>query len=795
MPIEGPVITLFKSINTTNDPHHVTLDFVLDRIKSPTQKTLINKIRKLKDKSDRNVLKKKLQCVLFSGAFANRSKKGLIKHSGLICLDFDSFEGKKEMEEFHKFAKKDVFTNALFLSPSDNGYKLIVKIPTNDHLGSFLALERYYKDSGFSKYFDKSTKDVSRICYNSYDPHLYKNTDSDIFTKKANEIVDIHNSKYSEIRISGQIEIISLLVKWWENNYGFVQGEKNNNLYILANAFNQYGIKEVDCERYFLTNYYRPPCKDPSEVSSVVANAYKNSSEHDTKSFEDKDKVLEIERMSHKGDSAEKISKKIGVSLDTIEDVIESSEKNVFWVKNSKGVVSTVMLKYKYFLESNGFFKYKSEESDEFVFVKVKNNLIENTSDVDIKNYVLDYLELLEDKKIYEHFAKHSSSHFTEAILNFISNIKINLRLDTKKVGYVYYRNHAVRITPEKTEIVDYIDLDGAVWKSHVIDRDFKLSDDHENDYKTFIHNISKEGREDVIKSSESALGYLMHNFNDRREQKAIILNDCKQTGSSEEGGIGKGLFVQGIEQIRRTIIEDGKDFNDKGQFKYQKVGLDTQVFSFDDVPKDFSFKKLFSVITDGMTVEKKNKTAVKLKYSDSPKIVITTNYVIKGKGHSHVRRKFEIEFGEHYGEHLTPFDEFGQELFNDWDAEHFNKFDNYMISLIQKYMVTGLIESISDTANDRRLIAITDHLFVGWMDDIVDSLDTIMPYLTLHNTCIQESGLTRLSFKEFSSWVEEYCNYNDYKIYTTRINGKLSIQIHNTKKEYKEEIKEDTPF
>lgn len=773
-----PVVTLFKSINTTNDPHHVNLKFVLDRIKNPTQKSLVEEIRSLSDKSERNILKKQLQCILFSGTFSKRSKKGLITHSGLICLDFDSFENTNKMQEFGKFAKKDIFTNALFVSPSGNGYKLIVKIPTDDHLGSFLALEKYYTNEGFSKYFDKSTKDVSRICYNSYDPKLYYNKDSELFETKKKDAVDVDNSKVAVIKVIGQDEIISNLIVWWDAKYGFVDGEKNNNLFILANAFNQYGISELECERYFLSNYYRPPCKDPSEVSSIVSNAYKNLIDHSSKSFEDRNAVMEIERLSHKGESAEKISKKTGVSVETIEDVLENSDKNVFWGKSSKGAVSTVMLQYKYFLENNGYYKYKSEESDEFVFVRVKNNLIENTSEVYIKNFVLNYLEQLEDKTIYEHFAKKHGAHFTEPMLNMISNVKVNLRLDSKNVGYVYYRNCAVKVTPKKIMLVDYIDLDGAVWKSHVIDRDFKSVEDFHNDYKTFIHNISKEGREDVVNSSESALGYLMHNYNDRKNQKAIILNDSKQTGSSEEGGVGKGLFVQGVEQIRRTVIEDGKDFDDKGTFKYQRVGLDTQVFSFDDVPKDFSFKKLFSVITDGMTIEKKNKTSVKLKYSDSPKIVITTNYVIKGKGNSHARRKFEIEFGEHYGAHLSPFDDFGKELFNDWNVDHFNRFDNYMVSLIQRYMTTGLVESKSDTAKDRKLIATTDHLFVGWMDDVVDTLNTIQPYLTVHDTCLQESGLNRVSFKEFSSWVDDYCLSRGYRVKTSRLGGKLQVQV-----------------
>ena len=775
-------VTLFKSLRTTNDPHHVSLEFVLKRIKEGNQKELVEQIRLLETKEDRNVVKKKLQCALFSGTFKHRNAKGLIEHSGFICLDFDSFKTTEEMNSFKEFAEADEYTHALFLSPSGNGFKLIVKIPNNNHLGSFLALQDYYSTAGWKDYFDKSTKDVCRICYNSYDPDLFQNNESIIFEDIKEDVVLDSSASNNVIKLNDEGEIISNLIKWWDRDYGFIQGEKNNNLFILASAFNQYGISETECSRFFLANYYQPPCKDPSEITSIVRNAYKDVAGHNTKNFEDRDTVAEIERLSYKGDSAEKISEKTGVSIEEITEVLDNSEKNVFWTKNKKGVVNTIMLKYKYFLENNGYYKYKSEESDEFVFVKVKNNLIENTTEIDMKNFVLNFLEQLEDKSIYEHFAKKSSSHFSESALNIVSNVKVNLRLDSKHVGFVYYRNCAVKITPEGFKLVDYIDLDGAVWKSHVIDRDFSISENTDNDYKTFVSNISKDGREDVLKSSESALGYLMHNYNDRKTQKAIVLNDSKQTGTSEEGGIGKGLFVQGVEQIRRTIIEDGKDFDDKAQFKYQRVGLDTQVFSFDDVPKNFNFNKLFSVITDGMTVEKKNKTSIKLKYSDSPKIVITTNYVIKGRGNSHARRKFEIEFGEYYGAHLSPADDFGCELFNDWDADHFNRFDNYMVGLIQRYMVTGLIESKSDTAQERKLIAQTDPLFVGWMTDMVESLGVYHNFLDLHKTCLDESGLSKVTFREFNSWVDDFCMYNDYESDTRRFNKVLQFKIISKK-------------
>ena len=68
-----------------------------------------------------------------------------------------------------------------------------------------------------------------------------------------------------------------------------------------------------------------------------------------------------------------------------------------------------------------------------------------------------------------------------------------------------------------------------------------------------------------------------------------------------------------------------------RNHFAYQLVSADTQILCFDDVKKYFSFERLFSVVTEGLTLEKKNKDAIKIPFSKSPKIAITTNYAIKG--------------------------------------------------------------------------------------------------------------------------------------------------------------------
>ena len=72
---------------------------LLNRIKGGRNKELVVQIRKEKDKAKRNELKKSLPSICFSGTFNKRSDSGLIKHSGLICLDFDGYPKKKDLQQ------------------------------------------------------------------------------------------------------------------------------------------------------------------------------------------------------------------------------------------------------------------------------------------------------------------------------------------------------------------------------------------------------------------------------------------------------------------------------------------------------------------------------------------------------------------------------------------------------------------------------------------------------------------------------------------------------------------------
>jgi len=59
-----------------------------------------------------------------------------------------------------------------------------------------------------------------------------------------------------------------------------------------------------------------------------------------------------------------------------------------------------------------------------------------------------------------------------------------------------------------------------------------------------------------------------------------------------------------------------------------------------------------------------------------------------------------------YFNENHTPVDEFGHELFNDWDDLEWARFDNYIIECIKIYLNEGLIDMPTNNLAYRKIIS-----------------------------------------------------------------------------------------
>jgi len=711
-------VTIFKNIRDTDTPFFRDVHVILERIKNGDTKELVKKIRLEKRKPERNEIKKELPAICFSGSFNKRADNALVSHSGVICLDFDGYTKTKELLQDKEMLSKNKYVFSVFISPSGNGLKVLVKVPADpeNHTNYFNSLEKYFN----SPYFDKTSKNLSRVCYESYDPLIHVNENSSMWDiieeTEYNEVSKARDQP--TIPITDENKIVDILVKWWTRKYPMSEGQRNHNAYILAMAFNDFGVNK-SLSSYVLNQY---ACTDFSlkEIAITIDSAYKNTSNFGTKYYEDEERINQIRAKLRRGVSKKEIRIQLqdsNLDADTIESVLnkveEENSKQKFWERNDKGSVKIVHILFKQFLEDSGFYKYCPEGGKNYVFVKVTNNLIDHTSEKEIKDFVLSYLLELDDISVYNYFADNTR-FFKEEFLSMLSTIDIYFIDDTKDVSYLYYKNCAVKITKNDILPIDYLDLGGYVWKDHVIDRNFILCPVTGNcDFKKFIYNINGDD-ESRVKSMESTMGFLMHGYKNLSFCPAVILND-EVISDNPEGGTGKGLIMNALSKMKKLVVIDGKSFAFERSFAYQLVSADTQILCFDDVKKHFDFERLFSVVTEGLTLEKKNKDAIKIPFAKSPKIAITTNYAIKGAGNSFARRKWELELHQYYSKEFTPLDEFGKLMFGDWNDGDWCEFDNYMIGCLKSYLKTGLVKTVFVNLKIRQLSAETCHEFIEW--------------------------------------------------------------------------------
>jgi succinate dehydrogenase flavin-adding protein (antitoxin of CptAB toxin-antitoxin module) len=747
-------VTIFQTIRDTDTPFYRPVNKILERIKEGASKELVKKIRLEKNKAERNEFKKLLPAICFSGQFTKRADNSLSQHSGLICLDFDGYQKQKELLQDKEALSKNKYVYCVFISPSGNGLKVLVKIPKDpdNHTNYFNSLEKHFN----SAYFDKTSKNLSRVCYESYDPLLFINPNASIWDtieEAAYTEVNKNRDKLT-IPITDENKIVEILVKWWHNKYPMIEGQRNQNAYILAMAFNDFGINKSLAS--YVLNQYATEDFSIKEIAITIDSAYKNTANFGTKYYEDEERINQIKGKLRRGVSKKEIKLQLldsNLDADTIDAVLNKVEqdnaKQTFWDRNDRGVIRIVHILFKQFLEDNGFYKYCPEGSKSYVFVRVTNNLIDHTSEKEIKDFILSYLLELDDMSIYNYFADNTR-FFKEEFLSMISTIDIYFIEDNKDAAYLYYLNCAVKISKNDIVTIDYLDLGGYVWKDHVINRIFNICSVTERcDFRKFISNINGSDS-NRVKAMESTLGFLMHGYKNLSFCPAVILND-EVISDNPEGGTGKGLLMNALAKMKKLVVIDGKSFAFERSFAYQLVSADTQILCFDDVKKHFDFERLFSVVTEGLTLEKKNKDAIKIPFSKSPKIAITTNYAIKGAGNSFARRKWELELHQYYSKNFTPLDEFGKLMFGDWNDDDWCEFDNYMIFCLKNYLNTGLVKSKFVNLKIRQLSAETCHEFIEWCG-LVEGQD--------RNSSL-ETGIRLYKNDLYSNFIEEYPDYS----------------------------------
>lgn len=390
--------------------------------------------------------------------------------------------------------------------------------------------------------------------------------------------------------------------------------------------------------------------------------------------------------------------------------------------------------------------------------IKVSENIIESATEGDLITCIKDFLIKKGKFDVLEIFTRGVNTYTATKKLEFLPVIKSISHKDPKDYAMFYYSNTAVKITAGTINLVPYSKLKHPIWKNRILNREFNMPVGVFGQFYEFIYLVSGTCY-DRMTALRTALGYLSHRYNNPSEPKAIIFIDEKISfDGTANGGTGKGLLALALGYCVNLETIDGQQLKGDSRFKNQRIDNTTDIVLFDDVSRKFTLDEIKSMITSGITVEKKGKDEIHISSKDAPKFLINSNHIVLGSGGStDKRRRCEFEIADYFNDVHRPVDEFNNLFFDEWDENEWNLFDFLMMENVQLFLQYGLLEASPINLTKNKLICCTNPDF-GIFSNMEFPSDTWLSKDFLYNKFILDYPFHKnMSSHQFTKWVKEY--------------------------------------
>jgi len=182
-------------------------------------------------------------------------------------------------------------------------------------------------------------------------------------------------------------------------------------------------------------------------------------------------------------------------------------------------------------------------------------------------------------------------------------------------------------------------------------------------------------------------MGFLMHRHKFRSKSWMTWCMDYKaESIKDSKGRSGKSLIPQAFEHLKTFSTENGRDHNlTKKNHIFADVTSLTDLMIINDCHNYLDLGYFFNYVTDNITVNPKNVAQRTIPFHQAGKIIVTSNYSPNQLDDSTMDRILFNLFGDWYhsekdfGADYRPSDDFGGQLFDDWDEKEWNNYFNFM--------------------------------------------------------------------------------------------------------------------
>lgn len=291
-------VTIFANAKDQMGAHYPTVKQTLKRIKDGASKESVEKIREKYAKKEEYATDKIfLPSVIFAGIAdrVSKDKKGfdtlrndecVSQHSGFFVIDFDDVD----TEVIKARLKKDTYIYACWRGVT-KGAKALVKCPPN------ITKHSEYYNAFLSRYpeLDSTSKNIGRLCFESYDPELFVNEGSLVWDKTmTDEEYQVFKDKQKGKVKKRVLDIAVSMIR------GAREGERHDIILKASNLCGGYdkhfnGNEAVDRLKAEVKAKGFPPRELPTELKAVE-DGYANGKKIPLKDLKEIEKASDFNR-------------------------------------------------------------------------------------------------------------------------------------------------------------------------------------------------------------------------------------------------------------------------------------------------------------------------------------------------------------------------------------------------------------------------------------------------------------------------------------------------------------------
>lgn len=418
-------VTIFKDIYGKDDPFYKSVEFCLNRIKNGSSKPAIDKLR-AGDKQ----FKKLLPVVLWSGTFRTRKDDAIIEHSGYIVLDFDNID----VGQSKALLATDNYIYAVWVSPSGDGLKALVKIAdSSHHRDHFRALVKYF-DKEYGLELDMSGVNESRACYESYDENIAINESAQVFTSRISEsaVETVQTVRFhTEYTDYSKLNIAAKMVNQAP------EGRRHETLLRAAKFCGGYisvgRMEEAEVKRVLFQEFARRPYDTDYNPNTTIIDGINYGKEVPITETLAEEKSIEREMAIHDGDMS----------------FISSDDEDYEWIeKLANGEIQVGLTTGNTKLDE--FFRFKKE----FVMINGHSNVGKTTSAL----YLITASAVLHNWKWIIYSSENNTASIKAKLMQFMVDRKLTeMNAEERRKAFNLVKTNFIIISNK--DVYSYTDL------------------------------------------------------------------------------------------------------------------------------------------------------------------------------------------------------------------------------------------------------------------------------------------------------------------------------------------------